>query len=165
MVMLLGTVTLALPLLSEMIEPPDGAAEVSVTVQAEVPGAFTVAGEQLKLLTRTVTGVVSVRVAVWVAPLRVAVMIAFCALLTVPLEAVKIALLWLAATVTLPGTATTALPLLSETELALATALLNVTVHVLFALLPSVDGAQEIPLKAAGPLTVKVNVWRPLHST
>jgi len=34
------------------------------------------------------------------------VTIAFCALLTVPLEAVKIALLWLAATVTLAGTET-----------------------------------------------------------
>ncbi len=42
-------------------------------MQAEVPGAFTVAGPQFKVLTRTVTVGVSVKVAVWLAPFRLAV--------------------------------------------------------------------------------------------
>jgi hypothetical protein len=45
---LAGTVILALLLESDTLAP-DGAAAVSVTVQLDVPGAFTVAGEQLKL--------------------------------------------------------------------------------------------------------------------
>jgi hypothetical protein len=46
-----------LPLLLDKVTvaPPAGAAAVSVTVQLEVPGAFTVAGEQLKLLGWAVT--------------------------------------------------------------------------------------------------------------
>jgi len=50
-----GTVILALLLDSVTMEPPEGATAVSVTVQLEVPGAFTVAGEQLKLLGCIVT--------------------------------------------------------------------------------------------------------------
>jgi hypothetical protein len=46
---LAGTVMLALLLDRVTVEPLAGAAAVSVTVQLEVPGAFTVAGEQLKL--------------------------------------------------------------------------------------------------------------------
>jgi hypothetical protein len=44
-----GTVILALVLDSVTLEVLEAAA-VSVTVQVEVPGAFTVAGEQVKLL-------------------------------------------------------------------------------------------------------------------
>ena len=44
-----GTVTLALVLDSVTLEVLDAAA-VRVTVQVEVPGAFTVAGEQVRLL-------------------------------------------------------------------------------------------------------------------
>jgi len=44
-----GTVTLALVLDSVTLEVPEAAA-VRVTVQVEVPGAFTVAGEQVRLL-------------------------------------------------------------------------------------------------------------------
>ena len=44
-----GTVTLVLLLESAMLAAL-GAAAVRVTVQVDVPGAFTVAGEQLKLL-------------------------------------------------------------------------------------------------------------------
>ena len=40
---------LALLLDSVTVAPPEGAVVVNVTVQLEVPGAFTVAGEQLKL--------------------------------------------------------------------------------------------------------------------
>jgi len=42
------------------------------------------------------------------------------------------------------------LPLLSETDIAFAVALFSDTVQVLVALLPSVDGAQEIPFKWPG---------------
>jgi hypothetical protein len=45
-----GTVMLALLLDKVTVAPAPGAGAVSVTVQLEVPGAFTVAGEQLKLL-------------------------------------------------------------------------------------------------------------------
>jgi hypothetical protein len=45
---LAGTVMLAL-LLESVTVAPDGTAAVSVIVQLDVPGAFTVAGEQLKL--------------------------------------------------------------------------------------------------------------------
>ena len=45
---LAGTVMLALLLLSATVAPLGGAA-VKVTVQFEVPGAFTVEGEQLRL--------------------------------------------------------------------------------------------------------------------
>jgi hypothetical protein len=49
-----GTVILAL-LLESVTVAPDGTVDVNVTVQLDVPGAFTVAGEQLKLEGCTVT--------------------------------------------------------------------------------------------------------------
>jgi len=49
-VTLAGTVTLALLLDSATLTPPAGAAALSVTVHAEVPGATTPAGLQLRLL-------------------------------------------------------------------------------------------------------------------
>ena len=48
-----GTVAFALLLDSVTRSPPLGAAPVSVTVQAEDPGAFTVPGVQFTLLTAT----------------------------------------------------------------------------------------------------------------
>jgi len=92
-------------------------------------------------------------------PLRVAVTITFSALFTVPVEAVKFALLWFAATITVLGTVTLASPLVTETTVALAGGLFNVTVQLLLALLPSVEGAQERPTKVAGALAVSVNCW------
>jgi hypothetical protein len=53
--MLVATVILALLLDSVTVDPPAGATAVNVTVQLEVPGAFTVAGEQLRLLGCAVT--------------------------------------------------------------------------------------------------------------
>jgi hypothetical protein len=50
MLALPGTVTLALLLERATVAPPEGVAAVRVTVQVAVPGAFTVAGEQLRLL-------------------------------------------------------------------------------------------------------------------
>ena len=63
----------------------------------------------------------------------------------------------MAAIVTLAGTETTALLLLRATEVELSAALLSDTVQVLVALLPSVDGVQESPVKVAGALAVMVN--------
>ncbi len=61
---LLGTVTAALPLVSDTTEPPAGDAEVIVTVHAAVPGALTVAVKQLKLLRLTTVGGTNASVAV-----------------------------------------------------------------------------------------------------
>jgi len=61
-------------------------------------------------------------------------------MLTVPEVAAKVALLWPSATVTLAGTVSNALA--SDTVAALVAALFNVTVQVLDALLPRLDGAQ-----------------------
>jgi hypothetical protein len=52
-----GTVTLPLLLPSDTTDPPAGAAEVRVTVQVEVPGALTVAGEQPSELIETLAAV------------------------------------------------------------------------------------------------------------
>jgi hypothetical protein len=46
---------LALLLDKVTVDPPAGAGAVKVTVQFELPGAFTVAGEQLKLAGWAVT--------------------------------------------------------------------------------------------------------------
>ena len=134
-----GTVTLLLLLSNVTVATPEAAA-VKVTVQVEVPGAFTVAGEQLKLL--SCAAAARLMVACWLWPLNVAVTIAFWLLLTVPEAAVKVALLWPDAIVRLAGTVSNPLLLVSATVAALVVALFNVTVQVLDALLPSVEGAQ-----------------------
>jgi hypothetical protein len=54
-VMLFATVTLVLLLDSPTVAPPAGAGADKVTVQVELPGEFTVAGTQLRLLSPTVT--------------------------------------------------------------------------------------------------------------
>ena len=87
---LFGTVTLVL-LLSSVTLVAIEAAAVRVTVQLEVPGAFTVAGEQLKLLSWTAA--TRLIVAGWLWPFKVAVTVAFWLLLTVPEVAAKVALL------------------------------------------------------------------------
>ena len=85
-----GTVTLVL-LLSSVTLVAIEAAAVRVSVQLEVPGAFTVAGEQLKLLSWTAA--TRLIVAGWLWPFKVAVTVAFWLLLTVPEVAAKVALL------------------------------------------------------------------------
>ena len=62
-------------------------------------------------------------------------------LLTVPEVAVKVLLLWPTATVTLTGTVSNPLLLASDTVAALRAALFKVTVQVLDALLPRLEGA------------------------
>ena len=74
-VTLAGTVMLALLLERVTMAPPVGATVVSVTVQLEVPGAFTVAGEQLKLPGCKVT--VKAMVADWLMPFNEPVTVTF----------------------------------------------------------------------------------------
>ena len=81
--------------------------------------------------------------------------------LTVPEVAVKVPLLWPNATVTLAGTVSNPLSLASETLAALRAALFNVTVQVLAALLPSVEGAQATDVSCAGATPLSVKVFEP----
>ena len=59
----------------------------------------------------------------------------------------------------LAGTESSPLLLLSETPAELVAVLFNVTVQVLDALLPSVEGAQATETSCAGALAVSVKVW------
>jgi hypothetical protein len=87
--------------------------------------------------------------------------VAFWLLLTFPEVAVKGAVLWPVATVTLTGTVSKPLLLASETVAALVAAWFNVTVQVLEVLLPSVEGAQatDISCAAAGAVALRVKFW------
>jgi hypothetical protein len=150
-----GTVIFALLLASATLAALEAAA-VKVAVQVEVPGAFTVAGEQLKLL--NCAAAARLMVACWLWPLKVAVTVALWLLLKVPEAAVKVAPLRPDATVTLAGTVSNPLLLASETVAALRAALFNVTVQVLDALLPNVDGAQASEEICAGATRFSVLV-------
>jgi hypothetical protein len=152
---LAGTVTLTLLLISVTLVALEAAA-VNAAVQVEVPGAFTVAGEQLKLL--SVAAAARLMVACWLWLLRVAVTMALWLLFTVPEVAVKVAVVWPDATVTLAGTVSNPLLLASETVAALVAALFKVTVQVLEALLPRVEGAQPTDVSVAGATRLKVLV-------
>jgi len=80
----------------------------------------------------------------WFWPLRVAAKTALWVLVTAPEVAAKVALLWPSATVTLAGTVSNPLLLASESVAALRAALFKVTVQVVDALPPKVEGAQAI---------------------
>jgi len=153
-----GTVTLALLLASATLVALEAAA-VRLAVQVAVPGAFTVEGEQLMLL--KIEAAARLMVACWLWPLRVAVTIALWLLLTTPEVDVKVALLWPKATVTLAGTVSNPLLLARETAAALSAALFNVTVQVLDALLPNVEGAQTTDVSCAGATALRVKVLEP----
>ncbi len=142
-----GTVTLVL-LLDSVTLAALTAAAVNMTVQVEVPGAFTVPGEQLRLL--SCAAAARLTVVGWLWPFKVAVTMALWLLLTVPEVAVKVALLWPDATTTLAGTVSNPLLLTSATVAALVAALFKVAVQVLDALLPRVEGAQVNELSWAG---------------
>jgi hypothetical protein len=159
--MLAGTVTLVLLLDSATVAPPAGAGADKVIVQAELPGAFTVPGAQLRPLGTTVTVAVRFTVVDWLWPFSVAVTVAVWFVATVPLVAVNVALLCPAATVTAASTGSAALLLLSETTVALATALLSDTVQLLLALPARLVGEHDTDVRCAGALAVSVKVWVP----
>jgi len=94
------------------------------------------------------------------------VTVAFWLLFTLPEVTAKVALLWPDNTVTLAGTESNPLLLASETAAGLVVAVFNVTVHVLDALLPKVEGKQATELSCAGALPVaeSVNVVDTLFS-
>ncbi len=140
---LTGTVMLTLVLDSVTLAALDVAA-VKVAVQVDVPGALTVEGEQVKLLIWTAAA--RLMVDCWLWPLRVAVTMALWLVLTTPEAAAKVLLLWPTATVTLAGTVSNPLLLARVMMAALVAALFKVTVQVLEALLPKVEGAQASEL-------------------
>ncbi|MDP9112880.1 MAG: hypothetical protein M3O20_04275 [Acidobacteriota bacterium] len=151
----LGTVTLVLLLCSATVTVFEAAA-VSVTEQSAVPGELTVPVAQVTPL--NCVAAVRLMAACWLWPLRVAVTMAFWLLLTVPEAAVKVALLCPDATTTLGGTASGALLLARATVVAPTVVLFNVSVQVLEALLPSVEGLQASDVSCGGALAVTVNV-------
>jgi hypothetical protein len=69
--------------------------------------------------------------------------------------------LWPDATVTLAGTVSNALLLASETAVALVAALFKVTVQVLVALLPRVEGAHASDVSCTGATRFRVLVRLP----
>ena len=99
-------------------------------------------------------------VACWFRPFSVAVTVAFWLLLTVPEVAVKVAVLWPVATVTLAGTVSNPLLLASDTVAALVAAWFNVAVQVLDALLDRVEGAQasDVSCAEAGAVALSVKL-------
>ena len=92
-------------------------------------------------------------------PLSDAVTVTFCEVLTVPVVAAKVALLWFAATVTQSGRASCRERVLRETTVELLAVLFSETVQLLDALLPREAGEQDTELSCAGALPVSVNVW------
>ena len=144
--LLLSTVTLAAP----------GVAAVKVIVQSAVPGAFTIAGTQVRVL--ICAAAAKVIIVCWLWPLKLAVKIAVWPLLAVPEVALKVAVLWPGATVILAGTVTKALLLASETVAALVTALFSATVQAREELLPGFKGAQASEESWAGPIKLNVLV-------
>ena len=81
-------------------------------------------------------------------------------LLTVPVAAAKVALLWPDRTATLAGTESNPLSLVNATVAKLVVALFNVTVQVVEALLPKAAGVHASEVSCAGvfPVAVSVNV-------
>jgi hypothetical protein len=86
-----GMVTLVLLLDKVTVAPPTGAVAVSVTVQVDVPGAFTVAGEQLSPPGWTAT--VKLIVADWFTPFKEPVTVTVSTLVRVAVVAAKVAVL------------------------------------------------------------------------
>ena len=156
-VTLAGTVALALLLDSATARPPLGAAPLSVTVHAEVPGAFTLVGLQVTLLGVTVA--TRLRVVFAVCAFKVAVTVAVVLLLTVPAVAVKVPLLALVAIVMLAGTVSTPVLLDRLTTVVLKAALLSVTVQVEVCAVPNVLGAQPTLDNCAGATMLKLVVF------
>ncbi len=124
--------TVAFPLLLERVtaSPPTGAAPLKVTVQADVPGAFTFDGAQDRLLGVTTAGAVKVTVVFTDAAFSVAVTVADWLLGMVPAVAVNVPLADPLPTVMLDGTGNSALLLERLTAVLLGAVLFRVTVQV-----------------------------------
>lgn len=139
-----GTLTLPLLLVIVTARPPVPAAALKVMVQAELPGAFTLAGEQDN--PESCPGATSESVAVRVTPPAAAVMVADWLVATVETVAVKFAVVAPAGTVTEDGTVT--LELLSDVVTAkppVGAAPLKVTVQAELPGLFTVEGEQLNP--------------------
>jgi hypothetical protein len=155
-VTLAGTVAFALLLESATARPPPGAAPLNVTVQLEVPGAFTLDGEQERFVgVRAATRLTFV---VAVCAFKVAVIVAVALLLTVPAVAVKVPLLALVAIVMLAGTPRTPVLLDKPTVVVVSAALFSVTVQVALCAVPNVLGKQLTVDNCAGDTMLKVVV-------
>jgi hypothetical protein len=104
-------------------------------------------------------GAAKLRIACRLTPLRVAVTVAFWVVLTVPLVAAKVALLWPEGTATLAGTESIPLLLARATVARLVAVLPKVTVQVVEELLPKAAGAHasEVSCEGAFPVAVSVN--------
>ena len=152
---LTGTVTVALLLESVTLAVLTANAD-KVTVQVEVPGAFTVPGEQVKLL--ICAAAARLMVASWLRPFKVAVTIAVWLVITVPEVAVKAALPWPDVITTVAGTASDPLLLTKVMVDVLVAGLVKVTVQVLDALLVRVEGAQVNDMSCAEAFVVRVKV-------
>ena len=156
-VTLTGTVAFALLLDSATASPPPGAAPLSVTVHAEVPGAFTLAGLQVTPL--GVTAATRLTVVFTVCAFKLAVTVAVALLLTVPAVAVKVPLLAPVPIVILAGTVSAAVLLDRLTVAVLKAALFSVTVQVEACAVPKALGAQLTPDNCAGATRVKLVVF------
>ena len=141
---------------SATANPPAGATPLSVTVQAEDPGAFTVPGAQLKLL--RVVAAFKFTDAVLLCPFQLAVTVAVWSLLTVPAVAVKVPLLDPVLIVMLAGTLNRPRLLDKVTVAELVAALVSVTVQVALCPVPRVPGVQLSPDNCAGATRFNVNV-------
>jgi len=142
-VTLTGTVRLALLLLRVTTEPPVGAAPLSVTVQALVPGPVSAAGLHDSRLAMTLIGALRLMAELALAPLAAAVRVAVESLGIVPAVAEKVVVVAPAAIVVEAGVVSSGLfeEMLTETPPAGAAAL-AVTVQLLTAPEFSVVGVQ-----------------------
>jgi hypothetical protein len=155
-VTLSGTVTLALLSETDTTTPPPVAGPLSVTLQFADPGAFTLLGVQVRLL--TVTGAVNPIVAVRLCPFQLTVTVADWLELRLPAVAVNVALSDPALIVTPGGTlsAPTLLPRASVTLL--AEGFVRVTVQVAFSPVTRFPGVQFKPDNCAGATRFKEKV-------
>ena len=151
-----GSVTLALLSDSVTANPPLEAASLSVTVQVDVPGAFTLAGVQdIPLSTVAAFRFTD---AVLLSPLQLAVTVAVWSLLTVPAVALNVPLLDPVLIVMLAGTLNTPRLLDNVTVAVVVAALVSVTVQVELCPVPRVPGVQLNADNCAGATRFKVNV-------
>jgi len=154
-----GTVTFPLLLDSVTASPPPGAAPLSITVQMEDPGAFTLDGAQERPVRPLgITDAVKLTVVVLLCPFQVTVTVAVWLLLTVPVVATNVPLLELVPIVILAGIANAARLLDRLTVAVLVGALVSITVQVAACPLPSVPGEQLTAEICAGATIPRENV-------